>query len=86
MLKLANNTTETTYEYNDLGKVVKKTVSEFWNDSTPTITTACSDDDADIESGVELESAFEVSPLETFLTAAIGALVGNLLYRAIRKD
>lgn len=29
MLKLANNTTETTYEYNDLGKVVKKTVSEF---------------------------------------------------------
>lgn len=87
MLSTAKNTTETTYEYNDEGKVSKKTVVETGDVAVPTVTTTyCGDDDTEVETGVELESAFGMSPLEVFLTAAAGALVGSLLYRAIRKD
>lgn len=87
MMSTAKNTTETTYEYNDEGKVSKKTVVEIGDAVMPTVTTVYSgNDDAEIETGVELESAFGMSPLEVFLTAATGALVGNLLYRAIHKS
>ncbi len=43
-------------------------------------------DEYKVETGIELDGVVEMSPLEIFLTAAAGALVGNLLYRAIRKD
>lgn len=65
----------------------KKTVVETGDVAVPTVTTAYSDDDdTEIETGVELESAFGMSPLEVFLTAATGAIIGNLLYRVIHKD
>lgn len=86
MLSTAKNTTETTYEYNDQGKMTKKTVVETGDVAMPTVTTVCSDDDTEVETGVELESAFGMSPLEVFLTAATGALVGNLLYRVIHRN
>ncbi len=75
MLNTAKNTTETIYEYNEYGKMSKKTVIE-----------TCDNDNTEIETGIELESTFGMSPLEIFLTATTGALVGNLLYRVIRKD
>ena len=87
MLTTAKNTTETTYEYDDLNRVAKKTVVEIGDVVTPTVTTSyASNDDAEIETGVELESVFPMSPVEVFLTAAAGVLVGNLLYRVIRKN
>lgn len=87
MLSTAKNTTETTYEYNDDGRVSKKTVVETGDVAVPAVTTVYSgDDDAEVEAGVELESAFGMSPLEVFLTAATGAIIGNLLYRVIHKD
>lgn len=87
MMSTAKNTTETTYEYNDQGKMTKKTVIETGDVAMPTVTTVCSgNDDTEVETGIELESAFGMSPLEVFLTAATGALVGNLLYRVIHKN
>ena len=87
MLSTAKNPTETTYEYNDDGRVSKKTVVETGDVAMPTVTTVYSgNNDTEVETGVELESAFGMSPLEVFLTAATGALVGNLLYRAIHKN
>lgn len=87
MMSTAKNTTETTYEYNDQGKMTKKTVIETGDVAMPTVTTVCSgNDDTEVETGIELESAFGMSPLEIFLTAATGALVGNLLYRVIHKN
>lgn len=87
MMSTAKNTTETTYEYNDQGKMTKKTVIETGDVAMPTVTTVCSgNDDTKVETGIELESAFGMSPLEVFLTAATGALVGNLLYRVIHKN
>lgn len=87
MLSTAKNTTETTYEYNDQGKMTKKTVVETGDVAMPTVTTVSSgNDDTEIETGVELESSFGMSPLEVFLTAATGALVGNLLYRVIHRN
>ena len=87
MLSTAKNTTETTYEYNGDGRVSKKTVVETGDVAMPTVTTVYSgNNDTEVETGVELESAFGMSPLEVFLTAATGALVGNLLYRAIHKN
>lgn len=86
-MSTAKNTTETTYEYNDQGKMTKKTVIETGDVAMPAVTTVYSgNDDAEVETGVELESAFGMSPLEVFLTAATGALVGNLLYHVIHKD
>lgn len=85
MLTTAKNTTETTYEYDEQNRVIKRTVVETGDVIAPTITTTCGDDDDEIETGIELESAVELSPLEVFLTAAAGAVIGNLLYRAIRK-
>lgn len=87
MMSTAKNTTETTYEYNDQGKMTKKTVIETGDVAMPAVTTVYSgNDDAEVETGVELESAFGMSPLEVFLTAATGALVGNLLYHVIHKN
>lgn len=87
MMSTAKNTTETTYEYNDQGKMTKKTVIETGDVAMPTVTTVCSgNNDTEVETGIELESAFGMSPLEVFLTAATGALVGNLLYRVIHKN
>lgn len=43
------------------------------------------DNDCKVETGVELDGIAEISPLEIFLTAAVGALVGNLLYWVIRN-
>ena len=87
MMSTAKNTTETTYEYNDQGKITKTTVIETGDVAMPTVTTVCSgNDDTEVETGIELESAFGMSPLEVFLTAATGALVGNLLYRVIHKN
>ncbi len=83
MLNTTKNTIETTYEYDDVGKMSKKTVVETSNVVVPTVATS---DDAEVETGVELEGSFGMSPLEVFLTAATGALVGSLLYWAIRKD
>ena len=87
MLSTAKNTTETTYEYNDDGRVSKKTVVETGDVAMPTVTTVYSgNNDTEVETGVELESACGTSALEVFLSAATGALVGNLLYRAIHKN
>lgn len=87
MLSTAKNTTETTYEYNDQGKMTKKTVVEIGDVAMPSVTTVYSgNDDTEVETGVELESAFGMSPLEVFLTAATGAIIGNLLYRVIHKN
>lgn len=83
MLTTAKITTETTYEYDDQSRVVKSTVVETGDAIAPTVTTTCGDDDIE---EVELESVVELSPLEVFLTATAGAVIGNLLYRAIRKN
>lgn len=87
MLSTSKNTTETTYEYNDQGKMTKKTVIETGDVAMPAVTTVYSgNDDTEVETGVELEGAFGMSPLEVFLTAATGALVGNFLYRVIHRN
>ncbi len=87
MLSKAKKTTETTFEYNEMGNVSKQTVVETEDVAMPSATTVYPDhDDTEVETGVELESTFEMSPLEILLTAATGALIGNLLYRLIRKN
>ncbi len=80
-------TAETTYEYNGEGKMSKKTVIETSEDTAPAVTATRPDhEDTDVETDIALESTYEMSPLEVFMTAAVGALVGSLLYQAIRKD
>ena len=87
MMSTAKNTTETTYGVQRPRQMTKKTVVEIGDVAVPTVTTVYSgNDDTEVEAGVELESAFGMSPLEVFLTAATGALVGNLLYRAIHRN
>lgn len=61
MLATAKNTIETTYEYDDLNRVIKKTVVETGDAIAPTVTTTCCDDDDEIETGIELERAVELS-------------------------
>jgi len=74
-------TTDVTYHFDDVtNKVIGKTIVET-EDMVEPVT-----DNYEVETGVELDGIVEMSPLEIFLTAAVGALVGNLLYRAIRKD
>ena len=85
MLRTTKNTTEVTYEYDADGKMTKKTVVETSDDITPTITTTCGNNDDEVETGIELESTVELSPMEVFLTAA-GAVVGNILYKVLRKN
>lgn len=80
------NTTETTYEYDEKDRVIKRTVVETGDIIAPSPIMPCCDDDDEVETGIELESTFELSPLEVFLTAAAGALVGNLLYKVLRKN
>lgn len=84
-------TTNITYKYDDCdGKMVGKTIVETEEDYVPSVTTAATmsipDDDYEVETGVEMDGIIETSPLEVLLTAAIGALLGNLLYHAIRQD
>lgn len=70
--------------------MIDKTIVETVEDYTPAVTTTAAvsipDDDYGVETGVELDGVIETSPLEVLLTAAIGALLGNLLYHAIRQD
>lgn len=84
-------TTNVTYQYDDCSdKMVGKTIVETVEDFTPAVTTVAAasipDDDYEVETGVELDGIVEMPSLEILLTAAAGALLGNLLYRAIRKD
>lgn len=83
-------TTNITYQYDECNnKMVGKTIVEMVDDYTPSVTVAASasipDDDYEIETGVELNSVTEMSPLEILLTATTGALLGNLLYHVIRN-
>lgn len=87
MLNQTTKTVETTYEYDREGKMTKKKVVEEGDFAMPSVTTIYSDsNDTEIESGIELEGAFGMSPLEVFLTAAAGAVFGNLLYRVTHKN
>lgn len=74
-------TTKTTYDFDEFGKVIGETTVE-----TVAIPSESADDNCKIETGIEMDGIIETSPLEVFLTAAIGALLGNLLYHAIHKD
>lgn len=61
MLSTAKNTTETTYEYDDINRVAKKTVIEIGDVVTPTITTTYTGNDgAESETGVVSMSQMEV--------------------------
>lgn len=74
-------TTNITYQFDDMtGKMVGKTIVEIDGDPEQ------ASDECEIENGIELDGVFGISPLETFLTAAAGALFGNLLYKIIHKD
>lgn len=87
MLNQSTKTVETTYEYDTEGNMTKKKMVETGDCAIPSITTAYPDNnDTDIESGIELEGTFGMSPLEIFLTAAVGAVFGNLLYRVTHKN
>lgn len=75
-------TTNITYHYDDItDKMVGKTICETV--STPS--ELVSDDGCEIETGAELDGVVGTSPLEVLLMATIGALLGNVLYRVIRK-
>ncbi len=74
-------TTKVTYHFDDVTeKMIGKTIVETEDLVEPIA------DGYDVETGVELDGVIELSPLEIFLTAAAGALVGNLLYRAAHKN
>lgn len=76
-------TTNITYRYDDItDKMIGKTICETVS-TPPELAT---DDGCEIETGVELDGIVETSPLEVLLMATIGALLGNLLYRVIRKN
>lgn len=68
------------YDY-DTGKMVGKTIRETVSD-TPDLDR---DDGCEIETGLELGGIIGLSPLETLLTAAAGALLGNVIYHVIKK-
>lgn len=74
-------TTNITYQFDDVeDKIIGKTIVETETLSEPI------DGEYDVETGVELDGVAAMSPLEVILTATVGALLGNLLYHAIRKD
>lgn len=75
-------TTNITYNYDyNTGKMVGKTIRETVSD-TPDFDR---DDGCEIETGLELDGIIGLSPLETLLTAAAGALLGNVIYHVIKK-
>lgn len=75
-------TTNITYRYDDdKGRMIGKTICETV--STPPELT--SDGECKVETGVELEGIIGTSPLETLLTAAAGALLGNVIYHVVKK-
>ena len=69
-------TTNITYQFDD----VEDTIIETEPLSEPI------DGDYEVKTGVELDGVAAMSPMEVLLTATVGALLGNLLYHAIRKD
>lgn len=86
MLSTATKTIEKVFEYDEDGNVTKERVTTTDGTAAPRITTvSCSDAD-DIEAGIELDGAFGMSTLDVFLTAAIGAFVGNVLFSIFRKS
>ena len=75
-------TTNITYNYDyDTGRMVGKTIRETVSDP-PDLDR---DDGCEIETGLELDGIIGLSPLETLLTAAAGALLGNVIYHVIKK-
>lgn len=80
------STIDTEYQYDENGNVTKIHSVTAFNDPTPPCTTTVySKDEDDVEYGVDLDSVIEVSPWETILTAAAGALLGNVIYHVIKK-
>ena len=76
-------TTNITYRYDDAtDKMIGKTICETV--STPP--ELAYDGECEVETGVELDGVVGTSPLEVLLMATIGTLLGNVLYRAIRKN
>lgn len=81
-------TTETEYTYDERGNVTKIHSVTTFSDPIPPCTTTVyngNDDEDDVKCGVELDGVIEMSPWETILTAAIGAFLGNVVYRIVRK-
>lgn len=75
-------TTNITYNYDyDTGKMVGKTIRETVSDPTD----LNRDEGGEIETGLELDGIIGLSLLETLLTAAAGALLGNVIYHVIKK-
>ena len=79
-------TTDTEYQYNENGRVTKiHSVTSFSDPTLPCTTTVYNEGEDGVEYGVVLGSVIGVSPLETLLTAAAGALLGNVIYHVIKK-
>lgn len=81
-------TIDTEYEYDEYGRVKKTRSVAAFSELIPPCTTTVyngNDNDDDVECGVELDGAIEMSPWETILTAAVGAFLGNVVYRIVRK-
>jgi len=84
-------TMDTEYEYDERGNVTKIHSTTALDEPTLPYTTTVynghdnDEDDDDAEYGVALESVIETSPLETILTAAAGAFLGNVIYQIARK-
>lgn len=71
-------TTKTKYFYNEDEHICRSVTTETSD--------YCDCGDCEVETGVELDSVIEMSPLEILLTATVDALLGNLLYHVVRKD
>ena len=79
-------TIDTEYQYNENGEVTKiHSVTAFSDPTPPCITTVYNEDEDSVEYGVDLDSVIGVSPLETILTAAAGAFLGNVIYHIVKK-
>lgn len=79
-------TIDTEYQYNENGEVTKiHTVTSYSDQTPPCTTTVYNENEDSVEYGVDLDSVIGVSPLETILTAAAGALLGNVIYHVIKK-
>lgn len=75
-------TTNVTYRYDDVtGRMIGKTICETVS-NPPNLHR---DDGCEIETGLELDGIIGPSPLGTLLTAAAGALLGNVIYHVIKK-
>jgi len=78
----------TEYEYDERGNVTKIHSTTALDEQTPSYTTTVysgHDNDENAEYGVALDSVIETSPLETILTAAVGAFLGNVIYHIVKK-